>query len=186
MSTGEQQESLITPEMKALIGKETESRTAADEVTVSEIRRFAQATFDENPLYYDADYASSTKFGGLVGPGPFTTHMPGRRPFGDPDLMLDPTWDGETYPPKPGEAPARIQWPDGYYNLHGADELEIHQLARPGERISSKRRIVDIYDREGRSGRLGLTITETVFTNEKGEVLAINRNTMVARKIPTS
>ena len=44
MSTGEQQESLITPEMKALIGKETESRTAADEVTVSEIRRFAQAT----------------------------------------------------------------------------------------------------------------------------------------------
>ena len=41
--------------MQALIGTETGRRDAIEEVSASEIRRFAQATFDENPLYYDAE-----------------------------------------------------------------------------------------------------------------------------------
>jgi acyl dehydratase len=183
MTTTEPQGSIISPEMKALIGTETGRSAAVDDVSVSEIRRFAQAIFDENPIYYDADAGAQAKFKGLVAPASFPFHMVRTRPLGVPDPMLDPDWDGREIGSSEGQGP-RIEWPEGYTTFHGGDEMEVYQLAKPGERISSTSRIANIYETKGRSGPLGLVVRETVYTNEKGEVLCINRNTMVARKDP--
>lgn len=174
---------LISPEMRALIGKETARRTANEDVSTSEIRRFAQATFDENPVYYDAVAGAQSKFGGLVAPASFPFHMVRSRPFGVPDPMLDPDWDGRESGVS-AEQEAYIEWPEGFTTFHGGDELEVYQLARPGERITCTSRIANIYERAGRSGPLGLVLREDIYTNEKGELLCINRNTMVARRDP--
>jgi acyl dehydratase len=183
MTTPRPQDSLITPEMQALIGAETGHSTAFEDVTAAEIRRFAQATFNEDPIHYHADAGARAKFGGLVAPASFPLHMLRTRPLGVPDPMLDPDWDGRETQATEDEG-VRVEWPEGYTTFHGGDELEVHQLARPGERISCTSRIANIYETEGRSGRLGLVVRETVYTNEKGEILCINRNTMVARQDP--
>ena len=174
-----ERDTVITDEIRSLVGQELDVRTSDDEVTATEIRRFAQAVMDENPVYYDAAAAAGTRFGGLVAPGPFPYHYTRRRPLGVPDPMttLPPDWDGEETPF------VHIPWPEGYVYFHGGDELEVRQLARPGERITSTTRIVDAYEKEGRSGRLGFVVRETVFTNDTGEVLCINRHTSVARKV---
>ena len=174
---------LISPQMQALIGTETARRNANEEVSGSEIRRFAQATFDENPVYYDAEAGAQSKFEGLVAPASFPFHMVRSRPFGVPDPMLDPDWDGRESGDSAAQE-ARIEWPEGYTTFHGGDEMEVYQLATPGERITCTSRVADIYERAGSSGPLGLVVREDIYTNEKGELLCINRNTMVARRDP--
>ncbi len=190
MTSAEREENLITPEMKAAIGMETSRRTAIEDVTVTEIRRFAQATMDENPIYYDAKAAALTKFKGLVAPAPFACcFWVGRRPLGVPDRLLGSDPDADVWSPNSGpdevDNPPRIRWPEGYYGFHGGDELEIYQLPKPGERISQRSRLVDVYERKGRSGPIGVTVSETVYTNEKGEVLCINHGSGVVRKNPS-
>jgi acyl dehydratase len=179
-----EQESLITDEMRALIGQERGS-TTSEEVTTTEIRRFAQALFDENAVYYDAAAAAETKFGGIVAPGPFAPQYTGRRAYDEPDPMEnhDPNWSGDGNPRLPRPQTQRIRWPEGFVAFHGGDDLEVRQLARPGERITATSRLVDVRERVGRTGRLGFTVTETVYTNEKGEILCINRFEAVARKV---
>src|SRR5690242_21914479 len=44
-------------------------------LTVEHVKTFAQLTGDYNPLHFDADFASRTKFGGLVVQGGLTTGL---------------------------------------------------------------------------------------------------------------
>src|SRR3972149_11907709 len=64
------EESLITPEARALIGRENEPVTGHP-VTEHEIRRFCCAVDDLNPLYLDPNYAAKTKYGGIIAPPMF-------------------------------------------------------------------------------------------------------------------
>lgn len=65
--------------------------------------------------------------------------------------------------------------------LNGGNEIEFFQYMKLGEKTISKTRIADIYEREGRSGRMVFIITETEIRNEKGELLMISRNTAIRR-----
>ena len=58
-----EQETYITEEVRALIGKESEPITAFHAVESSEVRRFIQAIMDDDPIYWDAEYAKKTKYG---------------------------------------------------------------------------------------------------------------------------
>ncbi len=42
-----------------------------------QVRTFARAAGDENPLHHDADFAHSTRFGGLIASGAHTTSLDG-------------------------------------------------------------------------------------------------------------
>ena len=44
-------------------------------LTQEHVQTFAQLTGDYNPLHFDADFASRTKFGGLVVQGGLTTGL---------------------------------------------------------------------------------------------------------------
>ncbi len=56
-------------------------------------------------------------------------------------------------------------------------------MPQPGDTITSQSRIVDVYEKSGRSGMLGFSVKETVFTNQNGEVLCIDRYTGVVREM---
>ena len=60
----EQEQSLITDEVKALIGAEAPPSTMWGTISADSVRRFIQAIMDNDPVYWDEEYAEQTKYGG--------------------------------------------------------------------------------------------------------------------------
>ena len=75
---------LITPQMRSWIGRKT-SLSPLLIMTTSDIRRYADATGDRNPLWFDDEYAKSAGYKGrllpptLVGWVPFSIREKPRR-----------------------------------------------------------------------------------------------------------
>jgi acyl dehydratase len=73
--------SYITPEIKALIGVEGEPQTSWELVERSEVRRFAQAVMDDDPIFWNDTHVKNTRYGAVVAPPLFTLfahrHSPG-------------------------------------------------------------------------------------------------------------
>ncbi len=170
----------ITEAVRSLIGAQSDQQEATEPVERGAVRRFVQAILDDDPAYRDEQYAQGTKFGGVVAPPLFPTHMFRRRPDApDPlDVLRDnPDWDGvggtdALLPPVPVPL-GRI--------LNGGVEAEFHQLAKVGDRVFAKSRYVDIYEKEGKAGKMVFTVVETSYTNQDGALLAVVRNTIIRR-----
>ena len=163
--------SLIPEESKAMIGNE-EGPKVIKKVTESDIRRFAQAAGDTNPLYLDEEYAGKSRYGGIIAPPLFYSAL---RFEGDvPESGLNP--DGT---PIKGEMipPLRTT-----RKMHGATEVELYEPIRPGDVISAKRKLADIYEKQGRTGRLTFTVLETTYTNQNGQVVVVERETRLGRE----
>jgi hypothetical protein len=65
--------------------------------------------------------------------------------------------------------------------LNGGNDVEIYQLAKPGENIRVKSKYLDIYQKEGRTGTMVFLLTETIYTNQKGELLLKAVQTRIMR-----
>jgi hydroxyacyl-ACP dehydratase HTD2-like protein with hotdog domain len=65
--------------------------------------------------------------------------------------------------------------------LNGGNEIEFYRCLAVGERCVAKARYADVRLKEGKSGAMLLTTIETEFTTESGELLAINRQTLIWR-----
>ena len=171
----------ITDEVKALIGHETNWMDACDVVERGAIRRFTQAVMDEDLVYWNDQAAAATKYGGVVAPPLFPLHA-FRRPPGTPDPLSrvsgDPDFDGVTRDFGLGLPPLPVALPR---LLNGGNQVEVHQLARPGERIRAKSKYVDIYQKEGKSGSLVFILVETIYRNDKKELLLKAVQTHVLR-----
>lgn len=162
-------ENLITDDLRAWIGREMGTYTS-EVVTHRDIRRFAQAAGYEHPLYTDPEYAKDSSYGGVVAP-PMFFGILGDDP---PEQELSP--DGSSVPesvlPFPPELPRRMA---------GGNEFEFLLPVRPGDVITARRRVADIVQRQGRSGPLLLTTTETEYCNQRGELVARQHFTYVCR-----
>lgn len=171
----------ITDEVKALIGLESEWEESCDVVERGQIRRHIQATIEDDPVYWDDDYAAGTKFGGVVAPPLFPLHAL-RVPAGTPDPFegraTDPDFDGSVRGVMKGLVPLPIPLTRV---LNGGNEVEIYQQAKPGEKIRVKSKYIDIYQREGKSGPLVFLLTETSYFNEKNELLLKSVQTRIIR-----
>jgi acyl dehydratase len=70
----------------------------------------------------------------------------------------------------------------GYWRvLDGGMEYEFFKPVKAGDTIKSVSVVKDIVEREGRTGKMVLMITETTYTNQKGEVVAKARGTSIHR-----
>jgi acyl dehydratase len=173
----------VTDEVRAFIGRESETIVATDEVELGAVRRFAQAIMDEDPNYWDAGVASASRFGGLITPPLYPLHA-FRRASGTPDPLAaaaaDPDYDGA------GQGLAgRLGLPPLPLGLkrmlNGGNDVEIYALARSGDRIRARSRYLDIYQKEGRSGPLVFVIIETTYETTEGARLLVSRQTQVWR-----
>jgi len=153
----------ITEEMRAQIGKERE-RKVSFPVDASAIRQWAIAVRWPDPperIYWDEEYARKSRFGGIIAPpffNPFAYHV-------DEDRMKGVVRQG-TVSMEPGTRP-----------LNGGGEAEYYEPMRPGDVITSVTKVVDLYERQGRLGLMLFTITETTWTNQKGELVRVYRGT---------
>jgi acyl dehydratase len=140
----------VTDEAKKQIGKVSEPRTY--EVERGAIRRFAEAIGDPNPLFNSEREARKSRFGGMIATPTFCRSM--GAPI--PDIKLDmPTFRG----------------------LDGGSEWEYLAPIRAGDRITVQSKLVDLREAAGRLGPMVFSVVETTYTNQFGEVCAIQRAT---------
>ena len=182
-------ESYLTDEIMAMIGVESGITEAWGTVERGALRRFTQAIMDPDPVYWDDEYASTTRFGGVVAP-PLYPSFASRRPPGTPDPLdyfaEDPEWDGISGGPRLNQASGTgrplppVDLPLKRL-LNGGLEAEFFQQAKPGDRIFAKSRYVAFSERESRGGHMVFIVTETTYTNQDDDLLLKVRSTTIRR-----
>ena len=158
------EESFITPEIKALIGKE-ESFSSTEEIGRATIHRFAVAVGEPNPLYWDEEFAKQTRYGGIVAP---------------PTMIFELNHNTGVELEEDGGYADRITLRPPLTNfVRGGNEYEIFQPVRPTDKVTIKRKISQIYEKKGKTSVLVFVITEFRYINQEGKLLGINRETFI-------
>ena len=135
--------------LKAKIGVEWEPRVC--EIEKGMIRRFAQAIDDPNPLWQDEEYASKTRYGGIIAPPTFVAALGLEQVQQILASALSET------------------------SLHGGTELEYYQPVRAGDVVTATTRIADFRQRQGKMGRM----TFVTYENQKGELVGQCRQMVI-------
>jgi len=149
-------DSLITEQMRAQIGKEIKFGPPF-EVEKGAIRSLAEAMNFPNPLYLDEKYAWSKGHSSVVAPPGFASY----------DLPLGAPLGVLTFP---------FEIVSG---LHGSDEWEYFQDIHAGDVLTPRGKIIDLFERKGKRGRMLFVVSEVTFTNQRSEVVAIYRPTEI-------
>lgn len=159
-------ETLITDRVAAVVGVWHDQGAPSFPIDRSDIRRWAIATYwpDQPPrLFWDEDYARTTKWGGVVAPDDFN-------PFAWPIEPLD-AGPAAYALPQPGEPGQRM--------LNGGVEFTFHHPMRPGDVISSRWRIREATERDGKLGRMLYLKLERELRNQHGEVVRTRVDTVI-------
>ncbi|WP_423799809.1 MaoC family dehydratase N-terminal domain-containing protein [Neobacillus sp. SAB-20_R2A] len=126
------------------------------EVEKRHIRQFAQAIGDDHPLYTDEEYAAKTPYRGIIAPPTFPIVI-GAEGEGI-SLDLDPK---------------RM--------LHGEQEFIYHRPIRPGDRLICQMKVADLYEREGKSGKMQFLVLDTEIADESGNMVVVSRMNIIYR-----
>ena len=140
----------VTDEVRTQIGKTAEPRTY--EVERGAIRRFAEAIGDANPLFNRDAEARKGRFGGMIAPPTFCRSMMAAFP----EIKIDMA---------------------GNRGLDGGSDWEYFEPIRPGDHITVQTKIADIRESDGRLGVMVFTTIETSYTNQFGQLCALQRAT---------
>lgn len=161
-------ESLITEEAQAMIGSENPPVTG--KVNEKDIQKFCYAVGDLNPAYLGDESSGESGSGDIVAP-PMFYDIPAVRPYPLDKLREDglAKEGGRGIPLKTTRVMA------------GGKEVEFFKPMRPGDTITIAGKIVDIYEKEGRSGPLVFTVFENRLTNQNGDLVAIEKLTAIHR-----
>ena len=182
--------SALTPAVKAVIGATAEKIEASLPWGIERegLRIFTQAIMDPDPRYWDDEFAKTTKFGQVITPPIYCTYLGRRARPGSEDPITrafaeNPNSDGiggvrtpETRGGLP-DVPTHLK-----RVLNAGNEIELRQYPKIGDRIFSQAKYADIKERVGKDGSQMLIVsTETVYTNQNGEVLCILRASGIRR-----
>ena len=169
MSGGE----IITNALREWIGRETPARPL-ELVSVSDIRRYVDATEDANPLWLDDRFAKSKGYQGRLLPPSLVAWEPFSR------------WTGADSTDYQGDDLIKqLPPPENYTDMRNAGtEIEWLRPVRLGEALSARSRIVDIVARQGKAG-LGIYVTrEEQILDAAQEIVLLRRQTTV--HLPTT
>jgi acyl dehydratase len=139
------------------IGAESELRHV--DVEAGQLRLFALATGQKDPIY--SDEAAARAIGHRTIPAPPTF------PFSL--ALLAPAVRGGL--DDMGVELGRV--------LHGEQQFDYRKPIYAGDRIAMRTRTTDIYDKKG--GALEFVVQETSFTNQDDQLCAIARSVIVVR-----
>jgi MaoC dehydratase-like protein len=182
--------SVLTDKVKALIGVTAEKIEASVwPIEREDLRRFTQAIMDPDPRYWDDEFAKTTKFGGIITPPIYCTYIGRKQRPGTDDPITrafqeNPESDGiggvRTRIRSAGTLPdiptplVRV--------LNAGNQIELLKYPTLGDRIYSQAKYADIKERVTRDGTQMLIVTtETIYTNQNGEVLCILRASGIRR-----
>ena len=144
---------------KSIIGKEFPE--VSFEIEKGKIREFARAIGDKNPAFYKEEAAKELGLEGLAVPPTFPTvfAMAGGFPAAVAELGVDF---------------AKL--------LHGGQEYEYLQPVKPGDTVTGKIVIADVFEKSGKAGTMDLIVFETTYVNQDGQKVLIDKSTLVVRR----
>jgi len=127
------------------------------------IQRYATAIGDTNPMFNDVGYAKKSKYGGLICPPGFFGWpvKEGFDPLAVPQMLLQ------------AGAPER--------GLDGGIEYEFFEIIRAGDTLSATTSIINIQEKESKSGKMLITTIENTYINQDGELVMKSRSTLINR-----
>ena len=151
----------ITDAMRAKIG--TESPPWPYEVTTTSVRAFARGVGYTDPVYFDEEAAKAAGYRSLPAPPTY---------LGTPVFI--PGKSSDTFSGPLQRGPRLEHGLKGL--LDGGTETEYFGDICAGDTLTAVSKLADLQVRESRSlGKMLLTTTETTYTNQKGEVVAVQR-----------
>lgn len=160
---------VISDEMRALVGTWQGETYAGGEVHLEDIRKFATAIGDANPLWLDVDQAMSTRWRGIMAPPTFVDRF---TPF---YVLADDNSQGYLGGPMPIQSPFTNSFSAG-------DEYEIRRPVRPGDFISVNTSISDIFEKQSRPGigRMLFVRYDKTYRNQRNEIVTVCHWTSVS------
>jgi acyl dehydratase len=161
--------SLIDAESASRVG--TVAATATGEVNRREWQRWAAAVGDDNPLWFDPEYARAQGYRDVICPPLYlqyailgVTPLDGLRP------------DGSS-----GAVSGSLAFPRAPKRMAGGESTRFHGPAYHRDEIEMVRTIESIVEKQGRSGRFVLVTWHTVYHNQLSELIAEATTSMIAR-----
>lgn len=162
--TQEAADSLITDEMRATIGKESEAWTL--EVDKTAVRMFARSVGHTDPVYYDEAAAKAAGYRNLPAP-------PGY--LGTP--IFNPATSDATFGGRRGQGPGPQPSRPLKRVLNGGTEIEYQDDICAGDTLTATTHTAAIEERKGSLGEMLITTSKTVYKNQSGKVVAIMTGT---------
>ncbi len=162
---------------------------AADKfpVEASHIMMFARSVGDENPIYYDAEYAKTTEPGTIIAPPTFAQSS---AQF-DPDYFLRPKpgqpWFGS------GKEPTGVKREGGSGGggggggggLHAEQHFEYHRHLKPGDVLTATMKPGETWEKHSkRAGKLIFSESITEYRDQNGELVITARGVGVRTERP--
>lgn len=126
-------------------------------VTADDIRDFAQALGDSNPLYLDRQAARAAGYPDVIAPPMFCMRLRG------------------------GKMLPEVPLPPGLMSLHAGQEIEFHGEIVAGRTYTLSARVADVYEKTGRSGPMDIIVRETHITDADGRAVVSIRERQVVR-----
>jgi len=160
-------ESLLSAEVLSYIGKAGKPVTGYP-ITEQEIRRYCYAVDDLDPRWLDPKASAE----GVSAPPmfvsiPFDIDRPLRELSEDGTALEH---EGVIFPPLSLKR-----------KLFGGLEIEWFREMRPGDVLTRQYRVRDIFERQGASGASVFVRIEGTYTNQRGEKVAVEVNTIICR-----
>jgi len=153
----------ITDEIRQMLHVERDVRVSPP-ISESDIRKWAIAVYwPETPpkQFWDAAYAKTSRWGGLVAPEEFN-------PFAWPIERHEDVRLGGDIGTEPGR---RV--------LNGGSEARYYTFMRPGDVIRSGTKLVEVYEKTGRLGVMMFLINEVSWSNQHGALVKVDRRTNI-------
>ncbi|MBE0481356.1 MAG: MaoC family dehydratase N-terminal domain-containing protein [Dehalococcoidia bacterium] len=130
------------------------------------IKRYTEAAGDDNPLYYDNEFASRSEYGGIIAPPGF---------FGWP-IKSVPNLEAVM-----GLMSAVVN--AGYYRmLDGGMAFEFFNPVYPGDILVASPKIMDVSGKEGKGGLMIICHFETSYVKQNGDLVAKSFQKVICRK----
>ena len=126
-------------------------------VTADDIRVFAEAVNDLNPLYLDPEAARQAGYPNVIAPPTYCMHMRGSRIV--PEVPLAP----------------------GLASLYAGQEFEFHDELYAGRTYTVTARLAEVYEKTGRSGPLGVIVREMLVKDDDGATVMVLRERQMVR-----
>ncbi len=144
---------------RSIVGKEYPPYVVT--VERGKIKEFARALGDLNPFYLDDDIGRASQWGDVIAPPTFAVTF--RDEKADSGALLRDL----------GVDISRL--------LHGEQEFELFGQLQPGETYLCRTKVVDIYEKKGKTGPMAFVVRETAIADRANEIVAAMRHITVIR-----
>ena len=144
--------STVTAKMRMAIG--TESEIIHHTVEKGAIKKIIRAMRDDNPLWTVHEIAKRSRHGEIIAPPAYLMSVP----FEIPRVDMPPSLTRQ---------------------VAGGSEWEFFSSTKPGDVISVKCRVSNIYEKMGKQGNMVFIIYEIIYKRRGGQKIAINRTTLI-------